>query len=253
MNPEDVESGLRAIRTSLDRILAGSCLGVIDEAIAQVGPATKLWKSGFRRWQKHAAPWGYRISRERPLEFQACDIRGHRSVVDLACALRWSSDTTPEPIEQNIALRVWSLDKRICFRREFDAEHIENILAGLGKRVMLRLHFDLANSGQQGPKYHIQIGGVEAPSEYCWLHPSVNLPRIAHPPSDIVLICEMIACNFFPDQYRAIRTDPIWQGVVRDIQRSVLQEYFHQCYEAVISKQQHQSLLDRLWNIPWQR
>jgi hypothetical protein len=171
-------------------------------------------------------------------------------MVDLSCALRCLKDPAAEPIEHNITLRVWSLEKRLFFRSEWDAEHLEDTLDGLGRRVMLRLHFDLANSGQQGPKYHIQVGGI--PGQYCWLHPSMNLPRIAHPPSDIVLMCEMIARNFFPEEYRTIRTDPTWLRAVRDTQQSILQEYFRLCHDTVRTKRHDQSVLDRLWNEAWQ-
>ena len=116
---------------------------------------------------------------------------------------------------------------------------------------MLRLHFDLANPGQPGPKYHLQVGGVPGENGLCWFHPSLNLPRVAHPPTDLVLICEMIASNFFPEQYRSIRTDPIWWRAVRDTQRSLLLEYFRRCHETVASEQSGQSLLDQLSNEAW--
>lgn len=253
MDPGNAEAGLKAIRDRLSRILTGSSLGVIEEALAQVRPAAELWrKCGLRQWHKRGSAWGYQISRERPLEFQVCQPRGYKTMVDLSCALRWPKDPAGEPTEQNFTLRVWSLEKRIFFRPDWDSEQLEGTLEGLGKRVMLRLHFDLANAGQEGPKYHIQIGGIQGQGECCWFHPSINLPRIAHPPSDIVLICEMIASNFFPDQYRMIRTDAIWRSVVRDIQRCVLQEYFRQCHQVVLGDQHYQSLLDWLSNIVWQ-
>lgn len=248
MNPTDVETGLRAINNSLGRILTGSYSGVLDEAIAQVRPVADIWKKGSKIWQKRGTAWGYQILRERPLEFQACDVKGYSTMVDLSCALRWPKDPAAEPIEQNITLRVWSLEKRLCFRREWDAELVEDMLEGLGKRVILRVHFDLANSGQPGPKYHLQVGGIPASNELYWFPSCMNLPRFAHPPTDIVLICELIASSFFPEQYRTIRTDPIWRGAVRDTQRSVLQDYFHQCHDTVASGHHDQSLLDQLWN-----
>src|SRR5260370_1397775 len=95
-------------------------------------------------------------------------------------------------------VRVWALDKNLCYRADWDAERVrEELNESLG-RVMLRFHFDLAEPPQSGPKYHIQIGGVPHGGELWWLPPSLNLPRIAHPPIDLVLACEMIAANFFP-------------------------------------------------------
>jgi hypothetical protein len=252
MNPADVEVGLRTIKDSLASILASSYSRVLEDAMAQVRPAAELWRKGSKNWRKKGKAWGYQISRDQPLEFQVCVVRDYETMVDLSCALTWPKDPDAEPLEQNVTLRVWALDRRVSFRRDWDAPQIEDMLEGLGKRVMLRVHFDLANSTQPGPKYHIQVGGIQGQNELCWFHPSLNLPRIAHPPTDLVLICEMIASNFFPEQYRTIRTDPIWRGAVRDTQRSVLQEYFHRCHEAVVSDQHDQSLLDQLWNKVWQ-
>jgi hypothetical protein len=250
MNPTDVEVGLRAISDSLGRILTGTYSRIIEEALAQVRPAAEVWKKGLKNWQRRGTEWGYQISMDRPLEFQVCGVRGYETLVDLSCAVKWLRDPAAEPIEQNFTLRIWSLEKRLFFRQDLDAEQMKERLEDLGRRVMLRLHFDLANSGQEGPKYHIQVGGVPGQNEHCWLHPSMNLPRIAHPPADIVLICEMIAKNFFREEYRTIKTDPTWRGAVRDAQRLVLQEYFQLCYETVTRKQHDQSLLDRLWNEP---
>ena len=38
--------------------------------------------------------------------------------------------------------------------------------------------------------------------EVCWLSESVDRPRIAHPPFDLLLACEMVAANFFTSEYQ---------------------------------------------------
>jgi hypothetical protein len=252
MTPADVENGLKAVKNHLANILEGSSSSVLDQAIAQVHPAAETWRKGQTNWRRRGVAWGYSISRDQPLEFQVCKVRGYDTFVDLSCAFKWPKDPDAGPLEQNVVLRVWTLEKRLYFRQEWDAEQIQTMVDGLGRRVMLRLHFDLANPGQPGPKYHIQVGGNPAGNELCWFPPSVDLPRIPHPPTDLVLACEMIASNFFPEQYRRIRTDLIWRGAIRDTQRSVLQEYFQRCHETVAREQHDQSLLDHLWNEAWQ-
>jgi hypothetical protein len=252
MTPIVVEDGLRTIKDKLATILASSSSRVLDDAIAQVHDAADVCRKGPTNWRKRGRPWGYQISKGQPLQFQVCKVRGYDTIVDICCVLRCPVDEAAEPLEQNFALRVWSLDRRQCFRRGWDADEIESIFDGSARRVMLRLHFDLASSDQPGPKYHVQVGGIPAGDELWWMPPSVNLPRIAHPPIDIVLLCEMIAANFFPEQYREIRTDPIWRGAIRDTQRSVLQKYFQLCHDTVAREQHDQSLLDQLWNEAWQ-
>ena len=64
---------------------------------------------------------------------------------------------------QELVLRIWSADEAIMYREQYDSELIGELVTArsnpLKERVMLRCHFDLANPNQDGPLYHLQIGG----------------------------------------------------------------------------------------------
>jgi hypothetical protein len=167
-----------------------------------------------------------------------------RLQVDLFCKVRWR-EPEDAPCEQDVVLRVWGLDDAVIFRNHLDAEHLYEPLILDGRRVMLRYHFDLANEGQTGPRYHVQAGGNSLDNEYCWLHEAISVPRLLHPPVDLVLACELVAANFFGDHASRLLDDAQWVGVMRQSQEHLLMPYFSQCSNALAHGD---SVLRHLWN-----
>src|SRR6266849_2767835 len=213
MKPIDAVYSLTVLRDRFSRILDPASGRVLDQAIAQVRasagePAARsVIGSTKTKKKKVRPPWGFQIAPDTPLQFQRCSLKGANVRVDLYCHFAWPSDHTARASVQNLAVRIWDLDRNLCYRPDWDAQRIGNELNVSFGRVMLRFHFDLATAEQPGPKYHFQVGGVPHGAELWWLPPSVNLPRIAHPPTDIVLACEMIAANFFPAEYWRIQAE----------------------------------------------
>jgi len=254
MKPNDAIFSLNVLRDRFSGIIEATSARVLEEALAQVrassGQTTdeNATRSRKTKKKKMRPPWGFKIAPETPLQFQRCSVKGVNVRVDLYCQFEWPSDPAAEASVQNLAVRIWALDKNLCYRPEWDAERIgKEFNESLG-RVMLRFHFDLATAPQPGPKYHFQIGGVPHGAELWWLPPSVNLPRIAHPPTDIVLACEMIAANFFPAEYRQIQAEATWKRAVRISQSETLREYHALCHEVVSVDEPPNNLLDALWN-----
>ncbi len=254
MKPSEAIYSLTVLRDTFGRILDPTGPRLLDQAIAQVRASageTQNEGTGAQRKKKKKKvepPWGFQITPDSPLQFQKCSVKDANVRVDLFCRFEWPSDSTAEASIQNLAVRVWALDKDLCYRADWDAERIREKLNESIGRVMLRFHFDRAGHLQSGPKYHLQIGGVPHGGELWWLPPSLNLPRIAHPPTDLVLACEMIAANFFPQEYQQIQAEATWRKIVRISQMQTLREYHAVCHGVVSVDEPPKSLLDTLWN-----
>lgn len=254
MNPGDAVYSLRVLRDTFSRILERTAPRVLDQAIAQVNASageTAAESASTKRKKKKkkvGRPWGFRITPDGPLQFQRCAVKHANVRVDLICRFEWPLDSAAGASIQDLAVRVWALDRNLCYRADWDAKRVSDELSESLGRVMLRIHFDLAGPQQSGPKYHLQIGGVPHDGELWSLPPSLNLPRIAHPPTDLVLACEMIAANFFPLEYRRIQAEATWKKAVRISQSQTLREYHALCHRVVSIDKPPQNLLDALWN-----
>jgi hypothetical protein len=252
MKVVDITRGLEGIKSHFyriqsSRILEDDAPDVLDDAIAQVQRTKQRYDEIKRRSDNprlKPEPWGYTIYPERPLRFKVSNaIKGLNPRVDLYCTLLWTEEEQP-PIRQDIHLRVWSDSLDHIYREDWDAPRIFSNLQNEG-RVVARCHFDLANSGQPGPTYHLQFGGEARQEELCWLLGIADLPRLTHPPVDLLLVTQLVAANFFWPQYGTFREEPEWRGVVRLTQRHLLKSYFEECLKVV---EKGDVLLDHLWN-----
>lgn len=252
MTEGEVIRGLEAVRSQFGRILESEATQVLEQARVAVRATKREHDERVRQGRKEypVKPWGYQISDEMPLRFKDTIVDDFWLRVDVLCEALWLGEDE-EPCSQRLAVRVWSLDDHVMFREDWDAPGINARIHPEYGRVMLRFHFDRAGPGQQGPKYHVQVGGKAHPEECCWLHEGVSIPRLAYPPMDLVLACEMIAANFFLDEYRRIRSDPLWTGVVRASQEYLLRPYHSICTDVLAGRRQNVSMLDELWNTSW--
>lgn len=250
MNSNELIQILTVIRDRLRHVLESDASRVLDETISNI----RTSKEKFDEYQgrhdlvdKPVTDWGYEIFKT-PLRFQISTYNNYRLRADILCNIRWESENSV-PYRQEVVLRVWSNDPEVMYRPYLDSEEIGERVTGqnsIKERVMLRCHFDLANVSQDGPKYHLQIGGSAIESEYCWFPKELDLPRLIHCPLEIVLLCQIIVANFFPEEYKKIRKDPTWVGAVKKVEKHLLKEYYQNCLDAITSKR---TLLDDLWNI----
>lgn len=223
-------------------MLDGASSSVLLEARAEAEESFARYEDSVRRHQPPVV-WGYTISPQRSLLFRQVPVRGTTVQPDVFCRIRWK-DPAELPVELSVVVRIWGLDRHVIYRPELDADTVRSSVDASGRRVMLRYHFDLANPGQAGPRFHIQAGGNAFPDELCWLHEAVSVPRIAHQPMDVMLACEMIAANFYDDDGRRALEDPTVIGAIRASQRSLLRRYYEACVAALNAES---SLLISLW------
>jgi hypothetical protein len=246
MTPEELIRCLFSMRDRMRKVLAGNADQILEEAAEQVRVSFDQAKKRNRANHKLRPPWGFTISPQRPLEFLESVQKGIRLRVDIFCHLQWSYPAGELSRPRNLVVRIWCLEGSVFFRSPWDSKEISGRVEPNRGRVMLRYHFDFANEGQQGPTYHIQAGGGAHAEEVCWLAEAIDLPRIAHPPIDLLLASEMVAANFFADDYTKIRKDPTWMGSIRIAQDSCYRDYFQSCTKTIGA---NGNLLASLWNV----
>jgi hypothetical protein len=242
MTPGEVEFGLEVIRRQFRDVLEPTAATALATARAQV--RTSAAQSREVRRRGGMATWGFAIPPDDPLVFQRRVHAGIDLSSDLSCDLRWNDDPG-QLVMQKVLLRIWAHEEHVIYRADLDAEAILDRLAVDQRRVMLRYHFDLANADQEGPQFHLQIGGNPRDNETCWLHGGISVPRLAHSPVDLVLACQVVLANFFPAEAERVQRDPTVRGAVRKSQTTHLLPYFQECVRVL---ERDDDLLAALWN-----
>lgn len=254
MNDQEVIRTLRIISKVYGNILDGSQNAVIPSAIASIKESKKEYERTKQNSPRGVIiePWGYAIDDVAPLRFKPSKVKDLDLQVDVYCDIRWTDDSFP--VKQEIKVRLWSNHDEIMFNPNRDSPMVLEKLSDPARkwqgRVVSRFHFDKANPTQQGPKYHMQIGGNPKEYELCWHPSSVNIPRLPYHPMELFLTCQMIAANFFWDNYLEIREKSEWRGALILCQRHLLLPYYKHCLETLQNLEtlpQGESLLDSLW------
>lgn len=248
INYTDVLRSLRTVRDRFGRIHEGRNYVVLQEAEHMLRHSKDQFDESTRqgRIERAIRPWGFSIHPDDPLRFQRRTVGGLELRVDLFLRTYWNSEPAERPHQLDAAMRVWCMSQGTYFRPEWDAQRLQSAIDPNAGRVMLRIHFDLANDGQEGPKYHVQIGGNSRESEMSWFPEALSVPRLHHPPMDLVLAIELIAATFYKDDYKYIRREPTWTSALRTSQDHLLAEYFQCAMGAVTEKE---SVLEALWNV----
>ena len=247
INPADVETGIEATLNTYGSILDDRAHYVLNRA--KIGLKTSAAEFLARSRENRGLPsleWGYSISPFEPLGFDLTEVDNLYLKVDLFLKSYWGSNPAASPTSLNVVIRIWSLDEHLYFRKEWDAKRLSTGIDSNTGRVMLRLHFDLANPAQPGPKYHVQIGGNPRENELHWFPESLGVPRILHPPMDLVLATELIAATFYPECYRNLKREPLWKSAIKTSQAHLLADYFDSARKAVTDGN---SFLETQWNI----
>jgi len=247
MRVNSIKASLQRLKMIFRNIWEDGAEVVIDGAVAELERSKKTFDE--RRGKTHhpgleSTLWGYRIYPTFPLCFKrSLAMKGIPCWLDLYCKMLWK-DEEELPVQQDITVRLWSNELDYIYREDWDSPKIWDGLTDA--RVMARWHFDLANPGQDGPKYHLQFGGNAREKEWYWFPEIISLPRFTYPPMDLILICQMIAANFYYEDYSQLRKTPEWMSIVRKSQTHLALEYYQSCVTAI---ERERSLLDDLWNI----
>jgi hypothetical protein len=251
VNVDAIIREVETIRSLFPPLLSDSHKRVLGAALSSLNDQ----KERHGRLKKKASkpPWKLIISPDDPLAFRSTDDDGtvkHNLDVDLACTLSEPNDSGVPQGAHNIAVRVWSTNSSQCFREEYDAECLRDPIEQAGRRVMLKFHFDLANEDQEGPRHHLQIGGKAHAGDLHWLPDNWKLPRFAHVPVNLVLVCEFIGRTFHPNQFKKIAQDASWIHAVKEAEQAYVVPYLDSLpYVKLDSKKRKDSLFASVWNV----
>lgn len=255
MDPNKVQSSLRQIAKIYSKILDEESKSiVIPSAIESVKVTRENYEREKRNEPRGIVPtsWGYTIDHSKPLRFIRSQTRDLDFQVDIYCDIKWKGDDIP--IKQDIKVRIWSKHRTTIFRPEMDSQRIEEQLDDVNRRypgrVVSRFHFDKvyreASAGatfEPAPEYHLQIGGVPHDYELCWHPDKVNIPRLMHQPMELFLTCQMVAANFFWNEYQEIRKKGEWRQELLQYQKMLLVPHYQKCLDLL---NRNQPLLDNL-------
>jgi len=179
--------------------------------------------------------WEYIIKASTPIKFVPTDDKKLGKIVPQVYL-----DVAVKPPERDDISPFIRLDTKIEI---FDIKG----------NLQSRWHIDLANlkengEYQAGPLFHLQ-GGGHKPQNDRKEELKISRPRWAIPPMELILTCEMILANFYPEQWENIRTEKGWLKLIHIAQSM--------CYSAYIKRMQNSfsqkstSILTEMWASKW--
>ncbi|MEN8219047.1 MAG: hypothetical protein ABFS56_22290 [Pseudomonadota bacterium] len=193
--------------------------------------------------------WEYIIKPSTPIKFVPTDDRKLGKIVPQIYL-----DVAVKPPERDDIPPFIRLDTKIEI---FDWDKKNNSEGDLQSRW----HIDLANlkeegEYQAGPLFHLQAGGHK-PQSNRKEELKISRPRWAIPPMELILTCEMILANFYPEQWEKIRTEKGWLKLIHIAQSMCYSAYikrmqnclFHP--QTLTSKRQSDSVLMAFWASEW--
>jgi len=135
-------------------------------------------------------------------------------------------------IHNNFQTRIWSDDKKLCYRKSFDSPNIKSIFEKNGwKRVLMRFRIDTRKNDVKHLELfnHMHIGGDQDRDEYCWIHERISEPRLLFPPMDFILFSEFVMLNYYFSYYDRLHKDSEWIRMVRNSQKIFQHSYYEKC------------------------
>ncbi len=185
-------------------------------------------KSDLNR-QKGKTSWSINVDRGHPITFSQClDDKGESIIV-------------PKIISDYVVL------KDSGGYPPFDVLDIALEIEYDDGRPLTRWHIDKANKQadrfQEGPLFHVQMGGHHHNNRGEDL--PIKRPRWNHPPLDIVLFCELVAANFFPEKWQQINNDPAWCDHISQCQKYCYTGYIDKLQQALNTSSK--TILGQFW------
>ena len=93
------------------------------------------------------------------------------------------------------------------------------VLELANRRPVARHHHDLANPGQNGPVWHLQLGGAPVNDH------RLDVPRWPIAPMDPVLVIELAVYSFFNDTWKELRSSNPWRRIIKRSEDLLLPHY----------------------------
>jgi len=208
----------------LSRVLRKSKLVHRDSVAVLKNVANQL--RSYQKTRKSGERWRYLIDESNPIIFRPTDpatsaIR-YKMRIDISGMFSEPEEGIPA-FADSIKVRVWCIEKSVWFNQTLDAATLEDAIAYLRGRVMLRFRFDYrGEAAGNEPWFHLQIGGQQENDEYYRMPENLGEPRFLHHPLNLTMVCEYIVRHFFPESYDRFFSDGQTQYIVRRAQEEYL-------------------------------
>lgn len=164
----------------------------------------------------------------------------------------WTRDKNGEHIQPLLSANML-VDQSLEGRPPFAALDIAIQFDDLENVPVARWHLDLASGHgegfQPGPLFHLQFGGHQR--GYRELDHRLKVPRWCHPPMEAALLSEVIAANFFEDQWLELREDVVWCEAISQFQRLCYPSYFNKIAAALAAPRS--TVLKEVWAGDWSK
>lgn len=198
--------------------------------------------------ESDAEPSAVDLPPSMPLAFIASDHRGYAVTPDLYFRhdVRCDEQGRWRFRALDLKIRLW-IPAEESHRPTLDHEELRKV----ERRVGLRIHYDRKNEGQQGPLFHVQVGGKAEQQEHCQLFEWLEEPRIPAWPLDFALAVEMVVRGFFSrgphaTTYLRLSKNAEFRGPILDSQREFVVPFISELNTFLNQKDGRQSLLDHL-------
>lgn len=153
--------------------------------------------------------WEISFARDQALLFRPSTVRGHTVLVQL---------------EAKFDCRKPAGKPLFYLERPAGGCSASLTLYGADYNLLSRQHIDLAQPGQPGPLWHLQLGGVGSSDDAEW-RKSVGLVRWPVMPMDVVLAIECIIYLFFNETWLEVSQSAPWREKIRQSEDAVLDHY----------------------------
>lgn len=185
--------------------------------------------------------WTFEIPEDKRLSFEIKkDNHEPAEFIEISCKIKGMKNSGI--IEQNITFTYFSKNNDLVYRPEWDSESVKNRYDPKKGRVMLKFHFDkkCENTRTPEPKYHFHVGGRSEKKECYWHPDKIELPRLPYPPLDIIIVCDIILMNYFPDYYEKLKAEnPDWFRLVKKSQKLFQKEYMNKVIASIDNDDDH--------------
>ena len=185
--------------------------------------------------------WVFEIPKDKRLSFKINNDKNENiGFIEISCKIKGLKAVI---IEQNIIVTYFSRNVDLIYRSDWDSESVQNRYDSNKGRVMLKFHFDKKCEDAKilEPKYHFHIGGKSDENECYWHPKQIELPRLPYPPMDIIILCDIILLNYFPNQYTKLKSDnPEWRKLVKKSQNFFQKDYIENVLNSINNENDHE-------------
>ncbi|TDX65133.1 hypothetical protein EDE12_103105 [Methylosinus sp. sav-2] len=179
--------------------------------------------------EKNAVSWSVSVDRGDPILFKKTKDRSNNWI-------------TPAIVSKGIEI-AQSDEIQLPFKALDIALEIDDDF----NNPVSRWHLDLANKQegayQSGPITHLQYGGHHHAAR-AHDHP-LKVPRWCHPPMEVALLCEVVAANFYEEDWLKLREDPNWCDAISLYERLCYSHYVDQLQNSLFVSST--TALNRMW------